>query len=138
MTMYPQGDRPGQYYKPSQLISIAATTPQAQESVKLVNYLTTDVDAGLALGVERGVPASRRVREALLADADEGARAQIQYISLLADKVGPLPPPPPRGAGEIQNLLRRAHESITVGGTSVPQATDSFMAEAQRTLERAN
>ncbi len=137
MTMYPQGERPGQYYKPSQLISVAATTPQAREAAKLVNYLTTDLDAAAALGVERGVPASRRVRESLLAEADAGARAQIEYISLLADKVSPLPPPPPRGAGEIQQLLRRTHETVSVGGARVPEAADRFMTEAQRTLDRA-
>ena len=137
MTMYPQGERPGQYYKPSQLISVAATTPQGQESAKLVNFLTTDLEAGAALGVERGVPASRRVREALLGEADAGTRAQIEYISLIADKVGPLPPPPPRGAGEIQNLLRRSYETISVGGARVPEAADRFVAEAARTLERA-
>jgi multiple sugar transport system substrate-binding protein len=137
ITMFPQGSRPGQYYKPAMLISVAATTPQAEEAARLVNFLAVSPAATRALGVERGVPCSAAARNLLLPDADPLAKAMIEYIALIADKVGPLPPPPPRGAGENQQLLRRIYETITVGGARVPEAADRFMAEAQRVLERA-
>jgi len=80
------------------------------------------------------------VNESLVRELRENAIGPVNDqldISLIADKVGPLPPPPPRGAGEIQGLLRRTYETISVGGARVPEAADRFVAEAARTLERA-
>jgi multiple sugar transport system substrate-binding protein len=137
ITMFPQGERPGQYYKPSMLISLAATTQQGREAARLVNFLSTDPEAATALGAERGVPASGAMRNQLLPNADELTKAMIEYIALISDRISPLPPPPPRGAGEIEQLLRRIYETVSVGAARVPEAADRFMTEAQRTLERA-
>jgi multiple sugar transport system substrate-binding protein len=139
ITTSPQlpGGKPGQYYKPSMLLSMSATTPQQKEVAKLINFISTSPDAAAALGVERGVPPSKKLRDILLPEVDEMGKAQIEYISLIADKVSPLPPPPPRGAGEIEQNLRRVYETISVGGAKVPQAADQFIADAKKTLERA-
>ncbi len=137
MTTNPKGERPGQYFKPSMLLSMSATTTQAREAAQIINFFSVDPDAAPALGVERGVPPSAGMRNAVLPTVDELGRAQIEYIALLQDKVGALPPPPPRGAGEIEQLLRRVYETISVGGARVTAAVDQFMAEAPRILERA-
>lgn len=137
LTMAPQGGKPGQYYKPSMLLSMSSTTTQPREVARLINFISTSPDAAAALGVERGVPPSKRLRDILLPEVDELGKMQIEYISLIADKVSPLPPPPPRGAGEIEQNLRRVYETISVGGAKVPQAADQFMGDAKRTLERA-
>ena len=140
MTMFPQGgagSKPGQYYKPSMLLSISATTPQPQEAARIINFISTHPEAGAALGVERGVPPSKGMRDRLMSEVDELGKAQIEYISLIASRVGSLPPPPPKGAGEIEQNLRRVYESISVGNAKVTEAADQFMAEAKRALERA-
>jgi multiple sugar transport system substrate-binding protein len=141
MTMLPQGEHSvahwGQYYKPSMLLGMAATSAAPREAARVIHFLMNDPEAVEALGVDRGVPPSAAMR-ALLADKlDELGRMQIEYLALLRDRTSPLPPPPPRGAGEIEHLLRRTWESMSIGGTRVPQAADQFMADAQRTLERA-
>jgi len=51
--------------------------------------------------------------------------------------VTPIPPPPPKGAGENEQLLRRVYERISLGQASVPQAATEFHGEAARILERA-
>jgi multiple sugar transport system substrate-binding protein len=140
-TMLPQGERParnyGQYYKPSMLLSIAATSASPREAARVTGFLMNGPEAAQVLGVDRGVPPSSAMRALLSEQLDELGRAQIDYLVLLRDKTSPLPPPPPRGAGEIEHLLRRSWESMSIGGTAVPQAADQFMADAQRTLERA-
>lgn len=136
MTMFPQGPRPGQYYKPSMLLSMSGSTQQTRESAQLINYLSVDPEAGASLGVERGVPPSARMRTALTPSVDELGRAQIDYIALMATRVSPIPPPPPSGAGEVEALIRRSYESISVGGTRVPAAADQFYAEATRIVGR--
>ena len=67
------------------------------------------------LGVERGVPESAAVREALSNTLDELGKAQIEFIESLGDLAGPLPPPPPAGAGEIQFALKRINEEVGFG-----------------------
>ncbi len=137
MTPYPRGERPGQYYKPSMLMSIASSAPNPREAAKLINFIAVDPEAGNILQVERGVPPSARMRGAILAQLDDMAKAQVEFISLIADAVTPIPPPPPKGAGENEQLLRRVYERISLGQASVPQAATEFHGEAARILERA-
>ena len=137
MTMHPQGERFGHYYKPSMLLGMAATSQAPREAARVMYFLMNDPEAVEVLGVDRGVPPSAAMRTLLTDKLDELGRMQIEYLALLRDRNSPLPPPPPRGAGEIEQMLRRSWESMSVGGARVPQAADQFMADAQRTLERA-
>jgi multiple sugar transport system substrate-binding protein len=59
-----------------------------------------------------------------------------QYVAFISDKVGPLPAPPPTGAGEIQSVLRRVNEQIGFGRQSVADGARQFMAEAAAILAR--
>lgn len=137
MSPFPRGERHGQYYKPSMMLSIAATTASPAEAAKLINFLATDPEAGSILQVERGVPPSARMRGAILAQLDDMAKAQVEFISLIADQVSPIPPPPPKGAGENEQLIRRVYEKVSLGQSTVPAAATEFHAEAARVLERA-
>jgi multiple sugar transport system substrate-binding protein len=137
MTADPRGERPGQYFKPSMLLSVSATTQAPQDAAKLVGFLSTGREAGEALGVERGVPPSASRREQLLPTLSDLDRAQVAYIGAIGSLVAPLPPPPPRGAGEIDQLLRRTNERVAFGQLRVPAAADEFIAEAGRVLARA-
>jgi multiple sugar transport system substrate-binding protein len=139
MTMYPSGGsaaKPGPYLKPSMLVSVYARSKQPVAAVKLVNFFVSDVEAGLILGVERGVPASHAVRKAVQPTLDELGNAMADYVSFITDKVGPLPPPPPAGAGEIVLLLRRINEQIGFGRMSTAEGAKHFMAEAKGILAR--
>lgn len=137
MAPFPRGEKHGQYYKPSMQMSIAATAANPQEAAKVINFLATDPEAGNILQVERGVPPSARMRGAILAQLDDMAKAQVEFISLIADKVTPIPPPPPKGAGENEQLIRRVYEKISLGQSTVPAAASEFHTEAARVLERA-
>ena len=97
------------------LWSVSAQSKQQEAAVKLVDFYVAEPEPGKLLGVERGVPASAAVREAVAPTLDELGRAMADYITLIGDKVGPLPPPPPRGAGEIQPVLLRVNEQVGFG-----------------------
>jgi multiple sugar transport system substrate-binding protein len=137
MTAFPRGAQPGQYLKPSMLLSVAATAANPREAARLVGFLSVDKAAGEALGVERGVPPSAARRGELATTVPEGDRIQIDYIAAIAGNVAARPPPPPRGAGEVANLLRRTNEQVAFGQLRVPQAAEQFVAECGRILERA-
>jgi multiple sugar transport system substrate-binding protein len=139
MTMYPSGGpsaKYGQYLKPSMLLSVYARTKHPDAAVKLVDFYTSNKEAGLILGVERGVPASSVVRKVVEPTLDELGNAMASYVAFVSDKVSPLPAPPPQGAGEIQTLLRRVNEQIGFGRISVADGAKQFMAEAAAVLAR--
>ena len=130
------GAKPGQYLKPSMLWSVSAQSKQQEAAVKLLNFFVADVEAGKVLGVERGVPPSDTVRKAVAPTLDELGQAMADYITLISDKVGPLPPPPPHGAGEIATLLRRINEQVGFGKQSPADGAKQFVTEANAILAR--
>ena len=136
ITMYPQvkGGKWGQYIKPSQMLSVAATTKTPELSVSLTNFLVKDPAATKLLAIERGVPASPAIRKLLAPDLNEVGKAMVDYIALVTDKVSPLPPPPPTGAGEIQKLLNRVNQKVGFGQATTVAAAKEFVDESKRIL----
>jgi len=139
MTMYPNGGagtKPGQYLKPAMLWSVSARTKEPKAAVQVVDFYMNDKEANLLLGVERGVPASAAVRAAVEPTLDELGKAMAQYVAFISDKVGPLPAPPPAGAGEIQSVLRRVNEQIGFGRQTPAEGAKQFVTEAKAVLAR--
>lgn len=139
LSTYPgggKGAKPGRYLKPAMMWSVSAQSKQQEAAVKLVSYFVADPEAGKVLGVERGVPASDAVRKVVTPTLDELGRAMADYITLISDKVGPLPPPPPRGAGEIQTILRRVNELVGFGKLSPTDGAKQFIADSSAALAR--
>jgi multiple sugar transport system substrate-binding protein len=130
------GAKPGQYLKPAMMWSVSAQSKQPEAAVKLVSFFVADIEAGKLLGVERGVPPSAAVRATVAPTLDELGRAMADYITLISEKVGPLPPPPPRGAGEIQTVLRRVNELVGFGKLSPADGAKQFVAESTAVLAR--
>ena len=60
----------------------------------------------------------------------------VDFISLRHDKVGPLPPAPPQGAGEIQTMLRRVNEQVGFGRLSVADGAKQFVAKRRPSWPR--
>jgi multiple sugar transport system substrate-binding protein len=139
LSPYPDGgagSRPGQYLKPAMMWSVSAQSKQPEAAVKLVSFFVANIDAGKLLGVERGVPPSAAVRSTVTPTLDDFGRAMADYITLISEKVGPLPPPPPRGAGEIQSVLRRVNEQVGFGRLTPADGAKQFVAEAKAVLAR--
>ncbi|MGO1075055.1 ABC transporter substrate-binding protein [Inquilinus sp. CA228] len=139
LTMQPSGgpgSKPGQYMKPSMLFSIAARSQNAEEAARVANFYVTDPEAGKVLGVERGVPASKTLRDTVAPTLDELSRAMLDYISFVTDKVGELPPSPPKGAGEINFLLKRINEQVGFEQSSPAEGAKQFVDEANSIIDR--
>lgn len=140
IAMYPAGapgTKSGQYLKPSQMFSIAATTKYPEATAKLLSFFVADPDAGKILSVERGIPASSVVRDAISPSLDPLGKRMLDYIAFISDKVTPLPQPPPRGAGEVLALLLRTNESVAFKRVTAADAGKSFVRDAADILSRA-
>jgi multiple sugar transport system substrate-binding protein len=139
LAMFPAGgpgSQPGQYLKPAMMFSVAATSKNPEEAAKVINFLVKDPQGVAALGVERGIPPSAAARKLVAGDLDDLGKAMVTYIDAIADKVGPLPPPPPKGAGEIQFLLKRVNEEVGFAKASAVDAGQRFHIEAVAIIAR--
>ena len=138
LTMFPQGagPNPGHYLKPSQMWSVYARSKVAEEAVKVANFTVKDPEATRILGVERGVPASPAVQKAVVADLDEMGKKVVDFIGFVSSHVGPLPPTPPQGAGEIEDILRRVNEQVGFGRLTPTEGGKQLVADAKAVLVR--
>ncbi len=129
--------RPGQYMKPSMLLSMAETSADKAGAAKLINFFITNEGANDILLIERGVPGDASVRKHILANLTPTEAKIIDYLNIVATSVSPLPPPPPKGAGEISRNTQPVWESIAFKQKSVEQASKEFYDFCKQTLERS-
>ena len=132
-----RGGSSGHYIKPSQMMSISARSKAPEESAKLINFMVTDPEGVKLLGIERGVPCSAAARAILGPELDVLGKMQVDYVAALGRTAVPLPPPPPKGAGEIENLLKRVADSVAFGKSSVKDGAQQFHTESIAILARA-
>lgn len=133
-----EGATGGHFYKPSQLISVSATTENPEAAVSFVNFMISDPEAAKVLDVERGVSVSSVAREAMQDVLDEAGQEQVAYIEALDPYAGTLPPPPPQGAGEIDKLMIEVGQQVGFGQLSPQEGAERIVSEAKRILSRNN
>jgi multiple sugar transport system substrate-binding protein len=129
--------KPGQYLKPSMLISMAATIADPEAAAKLMGFFVTDESANDVLLIERGVTGDASIRKRILPMLSETEQKIVAYLDVVGTHVGDLPPPPPKNAGELDRALQPAWESISFEKADVKTAAKEYYEKAKVALERA-
>ncbi len=139
MSVFPNapGGASGHYIKPAMLMSISARSRSQEEAAKVVQFLVNEEGGVKALGIERGVPGSSKSQDMIAGDLDDLGKAQIRYVADVPKIAVPLPTSPPKGAGEIETLLRRVADSVAFAKQSVSEGAAQFHTEAVNVLARA-
>jgi multiple sugar transport system substrate-binding protein len=141
MVGYPRiapGAGGGHYRKPSMFFSVGGTSANKEAAASFLNFFVNDVEAGKALGVERGIPCSAAVRDAVAPTLDEANQIALGFVANLGDLLGPLPPPPPAAAGEVDSsLIRTLGQEVGFGAKTPEQAGAELVSGATDILSRA-
>lgn len=127
----------GHYRKPSQLWSVNPKSQMMSLGVEYVSFFVNDLGAGKALGVERGIPCAKKVRDAISPDLNEQDLIALNFVSNLGDLLGALPPVPPAAAGEVNVQLNTKAQEVAFGASSPEDAGVAFTQEAADILARA-
>jgi multiple sugar transport system substrate-binding protein len=130
------GLRAGQYLKPSMFMSQRANSSVAPEAARFIDAAITDLEAADILQIERGVPSDAKVIEHIAPGLSPTERQILTYLKLVASHVGPLPPAPPKGAGEVDVKLIPAWQAVSFGKISVADAAKDFVNKAVGILKR--
>lgn len=78
--------------RPGIHLCMSASSGQKEASTRLIDFLINDVEANKILNAERGMPASRKVREVLMADFDQEQKAMAQIVTLAEEHSSPSSP----------------------------------------------
>lgn len=127
----------GHYRKPSQFFSVSGTSQNPEQAAAFISYFVTNLEAAKVLGVERGIPCSAAVRDAISGDLTPASRLALDYVASLGDLVGALPASPPPAAGEVSKALGTISQEIAFGVRSPEDAAQAFVADATSILARS-
>ncbi len=131
------GLKPGQYLKPSMFMSQRANSSVPHQAAKFINFAITDLDAADILQIERGVPSDSKVIEHIAPSLSPTEQLILNYLKLVSTHVGPLPPAPPKGAGEVDVKLIPAWQAVSFGKVSVADGAKDFVSKAIDILKRS-
>jgi len=126
----------GHYRKPSMFWSVANASKTQGDAAKYVSFFVNNVDACKILGVERGIPCSASVRDAISSTLKDQDQVALKFVSSLGDLLGPIPPPPPPNAGEIDTQLLPKSQEVAFGQATPEDAGPAFVKQAQDILAR--
>ncbi len=119
------------------LISMAETSSAKEAAAELIAFFITDPGANAILQIERGVSGDPAIRESIVGGLGPTEKKIIDYLDVVATSVGPLPPPPPKNAGELDRALRPAWDEVAFGKVSVADGAKKYYDNAVAILGRA-
>lgn len=137
MVPHKKDGKPGQFIKPSMFMSLSRDAKDIDAAIAYMNAWVTDPAITKILGLERGIPASAKVREQLEPGLNEVEKLSVAYFNAIANKVGPLPLPAPKGAGEVRDAFMRIGTDVVLNRASAKDAAATFVGDAQAIVERA-
>ncbi|MFN4205212.1 MAG: ABC transporter substrate-binding protein [Agrobacterium albertimagni] len=133
----PGAGQPGQFIKPSMFLSLSRDAKDVDAAIAYMNAWVNDPEITGILGLERGIPASPTVREALQPSLTDVEKLSVDYFEAIKDKVSPLPLPAPKGAGEVRDAFMRIGSEVVLGKMEAKDAAAVFVEDAQAIVERA-
>lgn len=134
----PPGSVSGQYLSGGVLLCVFSRSEVAADAVDIIDFFANDEEAIKTMELTRGIPPTERARQLVAADLSPSRRRAIDATEAIAKQVaaaGAMPPPaPPKGAGEVKELLFQNNLAVAFGRKSVAAAVDSFFAGAESAL----
>jgi multiple sugar transport system substrate-binding protein len=132
----PTGDKPGNFLKPSMLISIAAKSKYANDAASFINYVTTNPEGVQALSLDRGIPGSVRARQALQTSISDENKAVLAFAEQVANSGQSRPKTilDPPGAGKLTTILLKVSQSVSFGKQSSKDGATTLMQQLQAAL----
>lgn len=131
-----KGSKGGHYRKPSMFWSVGNASKLQGDAAKYISFFVNNIDANKVLGVERGIPCSASVREAIAPGLNAQDQVALHFVANLGDLVGPIPPTPPPNAGEVDVQLLPKSQEVAFAQATPEQAGPDFVKEATDILSR--
>lgn len=110
------------WYKASQFWSASSRTKHPEETAKFIDFLANNEKAGAALLADRGVYPNTEVRAAIESKLTPADIKVVKFIDQIKGELGEAPAPPPKGAGAIQEIVKRYTSEVLFNRLSTDEA----------------
>ena len=125
---------PGQYFKPSMFMGIAADTGSPEQAAQLIDFMLNDREAAAILGATRGIPVNESIREELAPDLKDFDKTIYAYQDTLEGKLNTPPQAPPSGDSALQTTFQRDYDQVSYERMSPREAAQDYVTEAKAEL----
>ncbi|MFI6509122.1 ABC transporter substrate-binding protein [Streptosporangium sp. NPDC050855] len=125
----------GMFLQPAMYYTISARTEKADAAQKFVDFLVNDPEAGGILLSDRGMPTNAKVVTAIKDKLTPADQKVLTFIDSIKSELSPITVPP-KGAMEMEDILKRATDSVLFGKATADDAAKAFITEANATLTK--
>lgn len=122
------------WYKASQFWSASSRTKHPAEAAKFIDFLANNVKAGEALLADRGVYPNSDVRAAIQPKLTPADVKVVDFIDRIKDELGEAPAPPPKGAGAMQEIIKRYTSEVLFDRLSPEDAGQKATDEMKKAI----
>lgn len=123
----------GMFLQPAMHWSMSAKSEHTAEAQKFIDFLLNDADAGGILLSDRGLPTNAKVLEAIKSKLTPTDQKTLDFIESVKSELSPTVVPP-KGAMEMEDILKRNSEEVLFGKTTPDAAAAKFLQEANAAL----
>lgn len=125
------------FLHPSMFFSVASGSANKEEAVKVLDYLTNDIECNNVLLAERGVPAPSDVAEAIAPQLSRESQKEITFINdVVTPHSSTISPCAPSGSAEVFSLADDLVEKILYGQMTSAEASAELFNQGNAMLTK--
>ena len=122
------------FVKPSQFLSIAATSEQVDKAAAYINHWTNDEAANLFINGTRGIPISAKISKLVASNLDDISALAFDYMQVMAEYSSDLYAPDPVAHTEISNEFVNQMSSVLFGNATPEEAAQKLIDFSNKAL----
>ena len=116
-------------------LSMSETSQNKQATAELIDFLLNDPEANKICLMEKGVPASAAVREAVEPLLTETGKAVSQYVGEMGKVAVPFDNIYPVAYSEVNDLYTKLVQDMLFDRISIEEAANQFITQAEEMLK---
>src|SRR5439155_22725204 len=101
---------------------------------RLINFLVNDPAAGAAILTDRGIPANKKIREAIAGTLNEHQKVEVAFIDKVSAKVAPALVLGPVGSTDTLQILQRINSDVLFNKIKPVDAARRFIDEVSKAI----
>jgi multiple sugar transport system substrate-binding protein len=124
------------FFKPSQLLSIAATTPFVTQAANFIDFIINDPNGIKSFGIERGIPGAQKAQILLAPGLTGPQKQEVTFTNAVSAgntvRVKEVLDPP--NASQVATIFGNDAGSVSFKKSSVTAGAQAFYVAAQKVL----
>lgn len=107
-----EAQRPGMYFKAAMFWAVSSRSKHPEEAAQFVDFLVNDPEAAKLQLADRGLPINTTLREQIKASLKPADKQSADFLAEIGPKLAPPPPLPPKGAGDVADIIEQINEQV--------------------------